>query len=191
MRKPRRNTKLWLYLYQSGVLNSNDETLIKQKAKEYWKDYDRNRKKRKRASKREYTITFKQEEIKALKFTAHTVGMSIPEYIRQLTRTNILSVPFVAHAQTIKHIEQILIHCKNKINDIAKKETTKNWLGKNNNYDTLTTTIEQIQTTITDAFKQTPTLQEVIRTTISNNPMFIQTIQQIIQSYNDSQKSNT
>lgn len=190
MRKIRRNTKLWLYLYQSGILASNDETLIKQKVSEYWKLYDKERKKRKRAIKTEYTISFTKKEVKALKYIALNLGFTIPEYIKQLVYTNIKTHPFTPYAQSIKHIEQLLIHYKNKINEIAKKEV-KNFLGINKNYDVLTDLITQIQTTLADTLKQTPTLQETIKTALNNNPMFIQTLQHLMQSYNDTQKPNT
>jgi len=190
MRKIRRNTKLWLYLYQSGVLASNNETLIKQKVHEYWKLYDKERKKRKRAIKTEFTISFTKEEVKALKYVALNVGLTIPDYIKQLVYTNIKTHPFTPYAQTIKHIEQLLIHYKNKINDIAKKEV-KNFLGMSKNYDLLTAAITEIQTTIAQTLTQTPTLQETIKTALMNNPLFIQTLRQLMQSYNDTQKPNS
>ncbi|MBX7226411.1 MAG: hypothetical protein K1X55_10295 [Chitinophagales bacterium] len=186
MKIPRRNSKIGQYLYASGVLETQDEGLIRATIKEYWQRYDRERKKKKRAFKREYSVTFKKQEAQALRFVARTAGMSIPEYIRGIVRSNLSEMPFIPHTQTVRHIEQILVYYKNKINEIAKKDN-RSFFGIKD-YDVLTHTIKNLQTEIIDAFKQTQTVQEIIKVTISNNPLFIQTLQQIMQSYNDSKK---
>lgn len=136
MKYPKRNTKLWIYLYQSGILDSNDEAVIQQAIKDYYKKYDRELKKRiRKVEKRNFSISFPTSQINHIRKRAKEYNVTIVDYIKLLVIADISKSSPLEHTLAYKEILQLLQHYKNSIDIIEAKETNK-WFGASN-YDEL------------------------------------------------------
>lgn len=145
MQSPKRNSKLWIYLSESGVLNTGDEALIKAKRLEYYRIYDKELKLKKRKfEKRSFTISFPTIEIQHIRSRAKQYHSEIPDYIKLLVKADLTNTYVIENTLTYKEILQILQYYKNAIKDIEDKDV-KNWLGSNKNYDTLVKNIQALE----------------------------------------------
>ncbi len=148
MRSTNRNSKLWIYLNQSGVLDTEDETVIKEKIKEYYRIYDKELKKQKRnIDKRNFTISFPTIEIQHIRNRAKQYNSDIPTYIKVLVKADLTNTTFIENTLTYKEILQALQYYKNAVKDIEEKDV-KNWLGSNKNYDALVKIIQSLENKI-------------------------------------------
>lgn len=143
MKYPKRNTKLWIYLYQNGILESKDEDVIKQAIKDYYKKYDRDLKKQiRKVEKRNFSISFPTSQINHIRKRAKEYNVTIVDYIKLLVKADLTGTSPFEHTLTYKEILQLLQHYKNAIDAIESKESNK-WFG-NNNYDELKKLLQYI-----------------------------------------------
>lgn len=143
MKYPKRNTKLWIYLYQTGFLESKDEAVIKQAIKDYYKKYDRDLKQRKRKiEQREFTISFSTQLINHIRKRAKEYNVTVIDYLKILANADLSCTSPLEHTLTYKEILQVLQQYKNSIDAIESKESNK-WFG-NNNYDELKKLLQYI-----------------------------------------------
>lgn len=143
MKYPKRNTKLWIYLYQNGILDSKDETVIKQATKDYYRKYDRELKKRKRKiEQRQFSISFSIMQINHVRKRAKEYNVKVIDYLKLLVKADLSSTSPLEHTLTYKEILQVLQQYKNSIDAIESKESNK-WFG-NNNYDELKKLLQYI-----------------------------------------------
>ncbi|MDB5227827.1 MAG: hypothetical protein JWN78_2020 [Bacteroidota bacterium] len=187
MRTLKRNSKIRNYLFQTGALETRDETIIKKAKQQYWREYDKQLKRSKRNAKRTFTVSFQIQELDRLRSQAKYNGINIPEYIKQAVKADISNTYVIPHAHILRHIQQLLINCKQQLKTIADKDA-KNWLGINKNYDATLTIIDQLGKTITTSFTQAPKISTLIEEQIEKNPEYIQELHTIINHYNDRQK---
>ncbi|MDB5227418.1 MAG: hypothetical protein JWN78_1611 [Bacteroidota bacterium] len=147
MKYPKRNTRLWLHLYQNGFLDGGDEAVIQQEIKDYYKAYDRKLKHRKRKiERREFSLSFSNLQIKQVRIRAKEYGVTIPGYLKLLVCADLSQSSPLKHTMDYKEILQLLTYYKNTIDGIEVKETNK-WFS-NNNYDELRMVLESIKTKI-------------------------------------------
>lgn len=187
MRTPKRNSKIRNYLFQTGALETRDETIIKKVKQQYWREYDKNKKRDRRKAKRTFTVSFQIQKLDKLRSQAKYNGTNIPEYIKQAVKADISNTYVIPHAHILRHIQQLLINCKQQLKTIADKDA-KNWLGMNKNYDATLTIIEQLEKTITTSFTEAPKLRMLIEQQLEKHPEYIDELHNIVKHYNDRQK---
>lgn len=145
MRAIKRNSKLWQFLHNSGVLDSGNEELIREKKKEYYRLYDLEQKHKKRKSeKRNFTVSIPPSQINHVRSRARQYQVDIPDYIKLLIKADIKSTAAITETQTLKEILQILRSYKNTVKEIEEKEPF-GWLSKNKGYDELVKTLASIE----------------------------------------------
>ena len=143
MKYPKRNTKLWIYLYQTRCLKTKDEAFIKLSIKDYYKKYDQNLKQKKRKiEQREFTISFSTQLINHIRKRAKEYNVTVIDYLKILANADLSCTSPLEHTLTYKEILQVLQQYKNSIDAIESKESNK-WFG-NNNYDELKKLLQYI-----------------------------------------------
>lgn len=136
MKYPKRNTKLWIYLYQSCILESGDKQKIQSAIKEYYRKYNRDLKKRiRKVEKRNYSVSFPTSQINHIRKRAKEYNLSIPDYLKLLVTADLSKSSPLEHMLDYKEILQLLQYYKNSIDAIEAKESSK-WFGTSN-YDEL------------------------------------------------------
>lgn len=136
MKYPKRNTKLWIYLYQSGILESENEQQIQSAIKEYYRKYDRDLKKRiRKVEKRNFSVSFTTSQINFIRKRAKEYDMTVVDYIKFLVSADLSKSSPLEHTITYKEILQLLQYYKNAIDAIEAKESNK-WFGTSH-YDEL------------------------------------------------------
>lgn len=154
MKIPKKNSKLGIYLYESGAIETGDESIIKAKIKEYYRTYDKEIKQKKRKTeKRNFTISFPMSDIQHIRRRAKQYSYEITEYIKLLVKADITNTSVTENTVTYKEILQLLQYYKNAVKDIEEKEV-KSWLGVNKNYEALANIINTLETDIRTLVKK-------------------------------------
>jgi len=132
MKYPKRNTKLWSYLNQNGFLESNNEIDIQNAIKQYYRDYDRELKKRKRSiEKREFSISFPKHRMNHILKRSRDYNTTVVDYLKLLVEGDLSKASPLKFTVMYKEILQLLRHYKNAIDTIESKENNR-WFGNNN-----------------------------------------------------------
>lgn len=144
MKYPKRNSKLWNYLNQNGFIDSKDDIIIQNAIKQYYKNYDRELKKRiRKVEKRNFTISFPTNHIQHIRKRAKEYGLSVVDFIKLIVLAELSNKSPLQLTVTFQEILQLLNYYKNTIDSIESRETT-NWFGKSN-YEELKKIIESIE----------------------------------------------
>jgi predicted DNA-binding ArsR family transcriptional regulator len=189
MRVLKQNTGVKAYLDSIGILQNGTQEDISKAKKEYWKQYDKLYKRKKRKQKREFLISLNSKELALVVEAAKEKGMRVTEFMREAALAEMQKAYVIPYPHVLKEIAQSLILCKTSIKNIAEKDN-KNWLGISRNYENLEAIITKVQTEIQQRFNEAPTLIKVIEDTLQRNPFFIITITNLIEQYHDNQKHN-
>jgi hypothetical protein len=132
MRKPRRNTRLWLYLYQNGILQTGDEELIAKSIKDYKRKYDRELKQQKRKEeKRSFSISFPITEIIPIRKRSKDYHLNVVDYIKALVKADLTKTSTIQQLSIFKEILLLLQDCRNAIQNLEERDNMK-WFGKSN-----------------------------------------------------------
>ena len=183
MRKVPKNTLLWKYLEQKGVLGAGDVNAIKAAKKEYWKQYDKARKqKNRKVQKREIVLAFPADEINHIRFTAKAKGLTIHDYIRACVKADMSQLTVIPHRALVSEILQVLHQCNNQLEVIKKKEG-KGWLVISRTYENVETVLNQTENRITNLLKQPASLKETITENINRNPNTLDLLKSILSNY--------
>lgn len=171
MRKMRKNTGLWQYLNETGVLERANKEEIKNAKSEYRKKYLRDYKKKHRQSRKEYLVSYTLKDALIIQTNATKHGISESQWIKRSAhaygeQTFLTPAPHVLH-----NILQILMLCRSYITMLSQKDTQA-WFKSNRNYESLEKIIHNLQTDITQTFAKPLLLQEAIQQAFKDNQAF-------------------
>ncbi|MDW3651017.1 MAG: hypothetical protein R8P61_28330 [Bacteroidia bacterium] len=159
MPKPiRRNTGMWEYLEQSGVLESGNEEAIEAVKKEYKRQYQRKYRKQKRKERPEVTITLAKPDWLKLTHAAQQHHYSLPSFIKHAALSYLNQTYLVPDREPVSRLEQRLRLCQTDIRMIARHVHKRNLPELNQAYLDLAERINHMETIIHDAFHHPPKL---------------------------------
>jgi hypothetical protein len=184
MRRLRKNTGLLKYLEHTGVLATGDQTAIAEAKKAYWRNYDKESKRKKRQQKRAFTISFIPKEMQHINRNAKAKGYEIAEYVKACVRADIENSYVIPYPYLLREIEQLLLTYLNTIKEISSRDM-KGWFSSNRNYMALEESIQNIERTVVEKFKDAQPLESLIENTLQGNSYFITKLKLLIQKHND------
>ncbi|MEM6342695.1 MAG: hypothetical protein AAF927_02400 [Bacteroidota bacterium] len=157
MPKPiRRNTGMWEYLEQSGVLESGNEDAIAAVKKEYQRKYQREYRKKKRKERPEVTLTLSKADWLELTHSAQQHHYSLPAFIKQAALAYLKQTFLVPDREPVSRLEQRLRLCQTDIRVIARHVRKRNLPELNQAYLDLAERIAHLETVIHNAFHNPP-----------------------------------
>jgi hypothetical protein len=183
MRRIYKQSGLLKYLESRGVLDSKDEAEVEVAKKEYWKEYDKARKRKSRTEqKREIAVAFPADEINHVRLNAKEKGYGLQDYIRCCVKADMEQMIVIPHRSIVAEILQVLQQCNNQLDTIKQKEG-KGWLVISRTYENVESILNQTENRINTLLKQTRSLKELIKENISRNPNTLLLLKSILSSY--------
>ncbi len=171
------------YLESRGVLDSKDEALIEATKKQYWKEYDKARKKKSRTvQKREIAVAFPADEINHVRLNAKEKGYGLQDYIRSCVRADMALIIVIPHRSLVSEILQVLQQCNNQLDAIRQKEG-KGWLVISRTYENVESILTITENRINTLLNQTRSLKELIMENIRRNPNTLLLLKSILSTY--------
>ena len=82
VRKPKHTGGIYAFLETSGVLQTNDDVLIKQAKRKYWAEYKRKWRLSKRHSGKEFTIFLDGEDLQLITKATKAHGRKLPDFFK-------------------------------------------------------------------------------------------------------------
>lgn len=143
MKYPKRNSKLWIYLDQNGILDSKEEAVLQQAIIDYYRKYNRDLKKRiRKVEKRNFSISFPTSQINHIRKRAKEYNVTVVDYLKLIVKADLSKSSPLEQTTVYMETLQILQHYKTTIDAIEAKEINK-WFG-NTHYDELKKALQNI-----------------------------------------------
>lgn len=155
-----RNSKLWEYLEQAGVLEKGSDAEIKAAKRAYRKKYLLESKRKQRSAKPEYTIHFKKEngEHESVLLAAKRHHMAVTNFIHSATLAYMRNTYVVPDRLQVARLEQLLSDCLNEIKTIAKTKERFFW-DREQKLIQIEKRIEKLEEQISEVFRN-PSLRQ-------------------------------
>lgn len=162
---------MWDYLDASGVLERGIDEEIKQAKKAYRKQYFTLHKRKIRAKRKEYTISFSNEngELLKLVYTASKHKMKITSFLKSAVMAYIDKTYVVPDRYQIAEIEQALSQCLNEIQTMVKQKERFNF-QQEYKYERIEKRIIQLESDIHTILRNPFTIPELIKKKIAEKP---------------------
>ena len=118
----RKDSSIWKYLEEKGVLVNGTDAEIKQAKREYKKIYILSYKRKQRQTNPEYSILFSSQngEHKKVADASKEHKTSITKFIKSAVLAYLDKTYIVPDKEKVAELEQILSQCRNEIKTIAK-----------------------------------------------------------------------
>lgn len=163
MPKPiRRNTGLWEYVEQSGVLESGNDEAIEAVKKEYHRKYQREYRKQKRKDRPEVTITLPKPIWLKLTHAAQRHHYSLPAFIKHAAVSYLDQTYLVPDREPVSRLEQYLRLCQTDLQIVAKHVHKREYAEL---YQLFTDLVERIQH-----------IEEIVHQSLRHPPQFDPTL---------------
>jgi hypothetical protein len=132
MKKRTLNSKsnLYAFLKSSGVLENGTHDDIQKVRKEYWREYKRIWRIKKRKTENEITISFASEEFKEISFESKRHNLCRTKFIKQACLAYINKTFIVPDAKETKRIAQHLSMTYNSIQELIEENKIEFKSGK-------------------------------------------------------------
>lgn len=187
MRKSKRNSGVWNYLNQLGILETGTEDEIQAARKKYWNEYARLRQiKKRKAEKREIVVSFPADEINHVRSVAKAKGYSIQNYMRACVKADMQHITVIPHSMLVAQVMQVLRQCYTQLEAIRQKEG-KAWFAISGTYENVETVLNQTENILLDLLKRPKKLKDVIVEAISQNPGTIHLLKLILAQHGSDQ----
>lgn len=139
---------LWVYLDQSGILQSGDPKRIEQAKKEYWRKYDTELKRKKRAERRSFTLSLPKQEMNLLRKRAADLGYDAVDYIKLLIHADLQKTSLAAQSEVFLKILQLLQQYRNAIQRIEEGKEKQKWFSGGDKMDAVNKTLRDLEAEI-------------------------------------------
>jgi hypothetical protein len=149
----RKNSPLWKYLEDNGVLEKGSDAEIKAVRKAYWKKYFLEYKQKQRKNKPEYIVHFSKNngEHGRILEAAMKHQMKVPAFLKASAFAYLGNTYVVPNRLMIAHLEQILSDCLNEIKAIA--HTKERFWEREQKLDRIEKRIENLEEQMNEAFR--------------------------------------
>ncbi len=179
----KKNSGVYTYLMESGVLENATPEEIQAARKKYWNEYHRLRQiKKRKKEKREIVIAFPADQINFIRSTAKAKSYKLHDYIRACVKADIEHSMVIPHQDMVAEILQAVRRCYNELDAIQAKEG-KAWFALNRTYENVLTVIGSVETAINAQLKRPQSLKHHITEAVRTNPKALLEISEILHSY--------
>lgn len=162
MSKIRKNTGIWKYLEETGVLEHGTEAEIQAARKEYQKKYILQYKRKQRGEMKEYIVLLKKDEQTLFKEAAQKHKTTIVRFLKTAALAYLEKKYIVPDQVQVAHLEQTLIQILNEIQALAKRNKILFTL----NIQEIEKKINRMETVVNDILRSPETIEEYFK----NNP---------------------
>lgn len=107
-RKPKHTGGIYTFLEASGVLQTNDDALIKQAKRTYWTEYKRKWRLSKRRSGKEFTIFLDGDDLQLIASATKSHVRKLPDFFKAAVLAYITRQYIVPDRMTVNHIRELL-----------------------------------------------------------------------------------
>jgi len=186
----KRNNGMWKYLEDSGVLVNGSDADIQKKRKEYRKIYFKAAKRRQRAARKDFTISFGNDtgDFSRIEIAAKNHNVSITEFLRLAILAYLSKTFNVPDKKLIFELQILLSNCYNEIKTISSTRDKYHW-ERDSKIITIEKKIENLEMQINNIFQQPPELADFIDKTENIEPALKQQLLVLINSRQDDYKN--
>jgi hypothetical protein len=167
---------LYQYLDQSGILETNDDALIKKARAAYWKKYQREYKREKRGTEKEYTVRLSKSEESIIEREAAKTDKSITQFIKESSLAYVHKAYVVPKSDEQARIEQLLSHCYDRLNRLNGEHEIAE-LGP------AIKGILEMETMLREWITKPISLEDEIKDAIREKSHYVTTIKKLISEY--------
>lgn len=150
-----RNSALWIYLEESGILEHGSPEQINAIKREYRRKYLKNYKSTRRKQGLEVVVTLSEKERERLHKQARRHQLSLPRFLRQSSIAFLNQTYLVPNAAQVARMEQALAECIREIQAIGKSRERR-WLSQEWKIEALVAQVEKLSTQLTSALRYPP-----------------------------------
>jgi uncharacterized coiled-coil DUF342 family protein len=152
LKNTRRNSALWAYLHEKGVLDKGKDEILRAK-KEYRQQYLKAFKQKRKSNRKDYTITCNPKEAKLFKIKAEEYGLKIASFIKQAAIAYAGNTDVIPQINMFHNILQLLLRSESRIREIAGKDKGV-WYKSDKRYDELEEIVRELRGKIEQHFKK-------------------------------------
>lgn len=156
MKATKRNSPLWAYLNERGVLERGNEDEICKAKKEYRREYLKAYKKRRNKTTKEFSISCNPKETKAIVTGALEHALLPSTFIKKAVFAYLEKSYITPHIHMLHLLQQILLRSESLIRRIAEKDKSTSWFRSNNSYSDLEAIIRDLQSQVTHTLTNPP-----------------------------------
>jgi hypothetical protein len=179
MAKTKKNTSLYDYLHDTGVLESGDEELVKKVKAAYWRNYHKQYKREKRGKDREYSISLTKSERKHFESEATNHGKSVSMFLKDAAWAYIHNQYLNPDKADLMKALQILSRCYTDIERISHEgieaREIRETLGA----------VAKIEEKLDALFSHPASLEKLIEHTMKEKPCYLNTLKNLIANYDN------
>jgi len=163
--KSKQHSGVWAYLIATGVLDKGTEAIAAARC-EYWRTYDRELKAKRRLEIKGHTVNLTPEEHHLIAEGAKKHNLSIPAFLKMASLAYMSNVYVVQDSVSVRKIESVLVRSLTAIERISKRDESKNWFAKDNDFTELRKIIVDMRAQVTRELLH----PDPLMTAISKNP---------------------
>lgn len=163
-RKVKSENSIYSHLQSSGVLEQGTHAEIQSVRKEYWKEYKRKWRVVKRRKEKEFTVSFKPDELKILTFEAKRHKLSRTQFIKDTTFAYFNNSYIVPDLLEVKKVSQLLAMTYNSVQDLFDANKLNFNLGRD-----IMESINRLEREILPFLHHPKTLEEYIKLHIAKD----------------------
>jgi predicted nucleotide-binding protein len=152
-----RNSEIWKYLEETGVLEKGTDEEIKAAKRAYRKKYLLQYKQRQRICKPEYTLHFstKNGEYENVLRAANAHKMSVTAFTHSCVFAYMNKTFIVPNREQVAKLEQLLSDCLNEVKIIVRSKEKYFW-EREKQLDKIEKRIERLEMQVDEVFRRPP-----------------------------------
>lgn len=166
---------LYQYLEASGVLAHGSPADIEQARRTYWKHYKAQWRKRKRSETKSITVSFSKQEYAAIARNAQKITPTA--FVHTAAVTFGKQHTMAVNEETIGYIQAVLLQNYHHIRDLGDEKNISHVTEQQ-----LLNTLSAIEKMIMERLRNPVLLEEAMRTAISDDPEYKNTLQTILKN---------
>ena len=144
--KRKQGSSLWLYLSSKGVDNTAHPLYAKYKL-DFYRQYDKELKRKKRSEKRSYIISYPVHTVMQLRSLAKVSGLTVPEFIKAIVIAEMNETSLDERMPIYINIQKAVEQCRLIIQRIEERDTKRTLFGKSS-FDKLRDQLDELHSCI-------------------------------------------
>lgn len=171
MSKTKKHTGIHEFLEQSGVLESNDESLIKKAREAYWRAYRTEFKRSVRERVREFPVQLTKQETAVIEREAESREISISQFLKKATLAYLQKTFLVIPTPELFAIEQVISKAKDTLQESG--------------YTKCLEKVNELEARINNLIFHPQLLEDAIRKALNERPDFKDNLLTILKGYDN------
>ncbi|TND10173.1 MAG: hypothetical protein FD123_421 [Bacteroidetes bacterium] len=171
MSKRRKQSGLWQYLDETGILEKGSPDDIALAKRAYWKTYFSRYRKERREKCPEFIVSLSREkgEYGKVALAAKRHKLTITAFLRAAALAYVDQTFLVPDTERLAHVEQLVSQCLNEVQILAKAKNRSLW-EVDEKYQAIERRIEQLEQDISAIFRHPLSIESSIRQAIQKSP---------------------